>query len=68
MAFHSPEPATRRDGEKLNNWGRGCIGKPQKPVSCTHALHIELGKLYAVGDFAGATQVFQAEVGPEHGV
>lgn len=31
-------------------------------------LHIELKKLYAVGDLGGATLAFQAKYGPQHGV
>jgi hypothetical protein len=50
IVFYSPEPATRRDGDKLTNWGRErCVGKSRKPVPCTFELHIVLGKLYAVG-------------------
>jgi hypothetical protein len=53
IVSYSPEFASRRDGDKLTNWGRRCVGKSQKTVPRTFELRIALGKLYALGDSRG---------------
>jgi len=70
IASYSPDALpTRWAAERVHQLrGKRCVLKLQKQVPLTFHLSILLVKLYAVGGFRGAWEVFQAKIQSQHAV